>query len=106
MGWALRRASSRTRRGPTRRGPRSAGGEGGGGAGSGGTAVDERGGASGFMRLRNITGKSRILRKRNAAETRYECNNNTRNIRRLLLISIPVHPTTVKVRSLHFYFIF
>ena len=27
--------------------------------------------ASGFMRLRNITGKSRILRKRNAAETRY-----------------------------------
>ena len=27
--------------------------------------------SSGFMRLRNITGKSRILRKRNAAETRY-----------------------------------
>eukprot|EP00964_Phaeocystis_antarctica_P125589 scaffold89237_cov75-Phaeocystis_antarctica.AAC.1 len=26
---------------------------------------------SGFMRLRNITGKSRMLRKRNAAETRY-----------------------------------
>ena len=30
------------------------------------------------------------------------CNINTRNIGRLLLISIPIHPTTVKVRSLHF----
>ena len=29
-------------------------------------------------------------------------NINTRNIGRLLWISIPLHPTTVKVRSLHF----
>jgi hypothetical protein len=34
----------------------------------------------GFMRLRNITGKSRILRKPKAAKKRYECNINTRII--------------------------
>ena len=42
------------------------------------------------MRLCDVTGESRILRKRNAAETRYECNIYTRNIGRLRLISIPV----------------
>ena len=41
---------------------------------------------SGFMRLRNITGKSRILRKPKAAKTGYGCNINTRNIGRLMSI--------------------
>ena len=58
--------------------------------------------SSGFMRLRNITEKGRILRNRNAAANtlrdHYGCNINTRNIGRLLWISIPLHPTTVKVR--------
>ena len=36
-----------------------------------GSARGSPGRASGFMRLRNITGESQILRKRNAAETRY-----------------------------------
>ena len=61
------------------------------------TQVQARRRTSGFMRLCDITGESRILRKHNAAGTRYECNINARNIGRLLLISIPVHPITVKV---------
>ena len=38
------------------------------------------------MRLRNITGKSRILRKPKAAKTGYGCDINTRNIGRLMSI--------------------
>ena len=48
---------------------------------------------SGFMRLRNITGKSRILRKPKAAKSGYGCNIHTRNIGRLMSISMPAHPT-------------
>ena len=50
------------------------------------TQVQARRRTSGFMRLCDITGESRILRKHNAAGTRYECNINARNIGRLLWI--------------------
>ena len=55
--------------------------------------------ASGFMRLRNITGKSRILRKPKAAKTGYGCNINTRNIGRLM--SIYPYPRTSNYVDIH-----